>query len=214
MMTLRLLSFVLCLSTTTVSAFHVLNQPSSSNTQITTSSTSTRADFLQSVWTSSATAAAAAAVVIGMGTPSQVNAAVSSETVTLPNGVIYTVVKQGSGPKPEKGELVAIRFSAYNGDVQIDNIFDTPEPYYTRVGSGNLIPGVETTLPLMQLGDRWKMTIPVRCRVVRCVRSFQLYSFLPSVVCVCVCVLHPTNGTHDLTILLSLPTLLILIPTG
>ena len=165
MMTLRLLSFVLCLSTTTVSAFNVLNQPSSSNTQITTSSTSTRADFLQSVWTSSATAAAAAAVVIGMGTPSQVNAAVSSETVTLPNGVIYTVVKQGSGPKPEKGELVAIRFSAYNGDVQIDNIFDTPEPYYTRVGSGNLIPGVETTLPLMQLGDRWKMTIPVRRRV-------------------------------------------------
>ena len=168
MMTLRLLSFVLCLSTTTVSAFNVLNQPSSSNTQITTSSTSTRADFLQSVWTSSATAAAAA-VVVGMGTPSRVNAAVSSETVTLPNGVIYTVVKQGSGPKPEKGELVAIRFSAYNGDVQIDNIFDTPEPYYTRVGSGNLIPGVETTLPLMQLGDRWKMTIPVRCRVVRCV---------------------------------------------
>ena len=85
-----------------------------------------------------------------------------TDDVTLPNGVVYTVVKQGSGPKPERGELVAIRFAAYNGDIQIDNIFDSPEPYYTRLGSGGLIQGVEETLPLMQLGDRWRLTIPVR----------------------------------------------------
>jgi len=80
---------------------------------------------------------------------------------TLANGVSYTVIKSGDGPKPEKGELVAIRFAAYNGDIKIDDIFDTPEPYYTRLGSGGLIKGVEETLPLMRLGDRWKLTIPV-----------------------------------------------------
>ena len=79
----------------------------------------------------------------------------------LPSGVTYSVVKAGDGPKPEIGELIAIRFAAYCGDNKIDDIFDTPEPYYTRLGSGGLLQGVESTLPLMRVGDRWKLTIPV-----------------------------------------------------
>lgn len=43
---------------------------------------------------------------------------------------------------------------------EITQYTDTPEPYYTRLGSGGLLKGVEQTLPLMKLGDRWKMTIP------------------------------------------------------
>jgi FKBP-type peptidyl-prolyl cis-trans isomerase len=169
-MMLRLISFILLISTTTVSAFGVVT---THTPYPIAAATTTRADFLQSVWTSSAAAAAAAVVVLG--NPSRSNAA-ASETVTLPNGVVYTILKQGTGPKPERGELVAIRFAAYNGDIQIDNIFDTPEPYYTRLGSGGLIPGVESTLPLMQLGDRWKITIPVRRSFSVCLggRSFRL----------------------------------------
>ena len=79
---------------------------------------------------------------------------------TLPSGVSYEVVKKGDGPKPEVGELVAIRFAAYFGDRKIDDIFETPEPYYTRLGSGGLLKGVESTLPMMRVGDRWKLTIP------------------------------------------------------
>ena len=80
----------------------------------------------------------------------------------LPSGVVYEVVKTGKGGvKPDVGELIAIRFAAFVGDRKIDDIFDTPEPYYTRLGSGGLLKGVETTLPLMKLGDRWKLTIPV-----------------------------------------------------
>ena len=80
----------------------------------------------------------------------------------LQSGVSYEVVKSGNGVKPEIGELIAIRFAAFVEGRQIDNIFDTPEPYYTRLGSGGLLKGVESTLPLMNLGDRWKLTIPVR----------------------------------------------------
>ncbi len=83
---------------------------------------------------------------------------------TLPSGVAYEVIKSGDGPKPEPGELIAIRFAAYCGGNKIDDIFDTPEPYYTRLGSGGLLKGVESTLPLMRLGDRWKLEIPVRAR--------------------------------------------------
>jgi FKBP-type peptidyl-prolyl cis-trans isomerase len=83
------------------------------------------------------------------------------EAETLPNGVTYEVKKKGDGPQPGIGELAAIRFAAYNGATKIDDIFDTPEPYYTRIGSGGLLKGVEETLPLMRLGDRWELTIPV-----------------------------------------------------
>mmetsp|Transcript_17473 Transcript_17473/g.40158 ORF Transcript_17473/g.40158 Transcript_17473/m.40158 type:complete len:190 (-) Transcript_17473:2267-2836(-) len=78
----------------------------------------------------------------------------------LPSGVTYEVVKEGKGVKPEIGELIAIRFAAFIDGRKIDDIFDTPEPYYTRLGSGGLLKGVESTLPLMNLGDRWKLTIP------------------------------------------------------
>ena len=134
-------------------------------TTSTSISTSTRADFLQQSLTK------AVAAVWTVSSPLRTNAAVDT-TKTLDNGIVVTVLKQGTGPKPDRGELVAIRFAAYNGDLQIDNIFDTPEPYYTRMGSGGLIPGVESTLPLMQLGDRWKLVIPVRvcvCLVCECV---------------------------------------------
>lgn len=90
--------------------------------------------------------------------PSVANAETTSE------GVTYEVIKKGDGPQPAIGELVAIRFAAYvaaSGN-KIDDIFDSPEPYYTRLGSGGLLKGVELTLPNMRLGDRWKLTIPVR----------------------------------------------------
>jgi len=88
-------------------------------------------------------------------------AAFAAEEVTLPSGVKYIVKKQGNGPKPEIGELCAIRFAAFAGSNKIDDIFETPEPYYTRVGSGGLLKGVESTLPLMRVGDRWELTVPV-----------------------------------------------------
>jgi peptidylprolyl isomerase len=80
---------------------------------------------------------------------------------TLPNGVTYSIKKSGTGPKANVGELMAIRFAAYNGDIKIDDIFETPEPYYTRMGSGGLLKGVESVLPLMKVGDRWVLSIPV-----------------------------------------------------
>jgi len=110
-----------------------------------------RQAFLQT-----AAALAVGTVAVASGAP----LALAEET--LPSGVSYEVVKTGKGPKPNLGELVGIRFAAYYGDTKIDDIYDTPEPYYTRIGSGGLIKGVESTLPYMQLGDRWKLKIPVR----------------------------------------------------
>ncbi len=67
--------------------------------------------------------------------------AFADDVITLPSGTTYTVVKSGEGPSPKVGELAGIRFKAevkQTGN-KIDDIFDTPEPYYTRVGSGGLL---------------------------------------------------------------------------
>jgi hypothetical protein len=109
-------------------------------------------------------AAAAAAAGGGVGLP-----AFADETTT--SGVSIKVTKSGTGPAPTIGELAAIRFSAYQGETKIDDIFDTPEPYFTRVGSGGLIKGVEEVLPKMRVGDRWVLTIPVSGDTRYCVRK-------------------------------------------
>eukprot|EP00815_Leptocylindrus_aporus_P008640 CAMPEP_0116065254 /NCGR_PEP_ID=MMETSP0322-20121206/9638_1 /TAXON_ID=163516 /ORGANISM="Leptocylindrus danicus var. apora, Strain B651" /LENGTH=200 /DNA_ID=CAMNT_0003551503 /DNA_START=74 /DNA_END=676 /DNA_ORIENTATION=+ len=83
-----------------------------------------------------------------------------ADEIKLESGVSYTVVNAGDGPKPDVGELAAIRFKATFGQTVIDDIFNTPEPYYTRVGSGGLLKGVEQIIPLMRVGDRWLVTIP------------------------------------------------------
>ena len=88
---------------------------------------------------------------------------------TLPSGVTIKVTKSGKGPAPDVGEMAAIRFSAYAGDNKIDDVFDTPEPYYTRIGSGGLIKGVEEVLPKMRVGDRWVLTVPVSFTFGTCV---------------------------------------------
>lgn len=85
-----------------------------------------------------------------------------AETITLPSGVSYDILKSGDGPKPEIGELAAIRFKALvesTGNL-VDDIFETPEPYYTRVGTGGLLKGVEEVIPKMRVGDRFVLTVP------------------------------------------------------
>jgi FKBP-type peptidyl-prolyl cis-trans isomerase len=88
-----------------------------------------RKDFLQSA------AVTAAATVLATGALP----AASWADETLPSGVVIQVIKKGDGAKPERGQLAAIRFSAYAGDNKVDDIFDSPEPYYTRVGSGGML---------------------------------------------------------------------------
>lgn len=114
-----------------------------------------RSDFLKQ-------AASAAAAAVATSTTSFPTIAFADESVELKSGVKYVVTKQGDGPKPSVGELAGIRFKAVcvpTGNV-IDDITNTPEPYYTRVGSGGLIKGVEEVIPLMRVGDRFFITVP------------------------------------------------------
>mmetsp|Transcript_12573 Transcript_12573/g.37754 ORF Transcript_12573/g.37754 Transcript_12573/m.37754 type:complete len:191 (-) Transcript_12573:40-612(-) len=98
---------------------------------------------------------AAAAAVLGLA-PRANAAATKTDT-----GLIYEVLKSNpKGAKPKVGDLIAVRFKgAYNGNV-FDDLTKTDEPLYLRVGTGNLVPGIEEALPQMRLGDKWALQIP------------------------------------------------------
>mmetsp|Transcript_28550 Transcript_28550/g.46351 ORF Transcript_28550/g.46351 Transcript_28550/m.46351 type:complete len:192 (+) Transcript_28550:113-688(+) len=123
--------------------------PSQSQSATALSAQKSRTEFLRDV----AAIGITAATTTGLSLP-----AFADETTA--SGVVIKVTKEGKGPKPDKGELAAIRFSSFAGPNKIDDVFETPEPYYTRVGSGGLIKGVEEILPQMRVGDRWVLTIP------------------------------------------------------
>jgi len=119
------------------------------------SSTSLNAEISRTNFLSSA-------VSIAIGSSMIPGVALANEEVKLPSGVVYTITTAGDGPKPDIGELAAIRFRAVCIETgnKIDDIFDTPEPYYTRVGSGGMLKGVEEVIPKMRVGDRYVLTIP------------------------------------------------------
>merc|ERR1719440_2621158 len=78
------------------------------------------------------------------------------------NGVGIKVLKTGKGGQPAVGDLIAIKFKGSvtaNGQV-FDDILENPEPYYFRIGSEKVLPGVEEAVKLMHTGDVWELSIP------------------------------------------------------
>ena len=124
---------VLCLALmSSVEAFSpAFVRPSSLTASTTSLSASpvSRQDFVKTLLVASS----AAAVGLSPLTAS------AEDTKTLDNGVKVVVNQAGDGPQPDIGELAAIRFRAFFGSTKIDDIFDTPEPYYTRIGNGGML---------------------------------------------------------------------------
>lgn len=153
--------FALFLSLTTVNAFVV---PMSGAPSTSTSLDASRKDVLQTAFLGAAGATAATFGGLGFNQPAfaadTATTAAVGDVINRDSGVTYKIEKVGDGPVPDVGELAAVRFRAFAGTMKIDDLFDSTEPYYTRVGSGGLIKGVEEVLPLMRVGDRWTITVP------------------------------------------------------
>jgi FKBP-type peptidyl-prolyl cis-trans isomerase len=75
---------------------------------------------------------------------------------TLPNGIQYKVLKEGSGPMPKPTDTVAVN---YKGKFIDGTVFDQKDNYPTPV-TGRTIRGWSEILPLMKSGSKWEVTIP------------------------------------------------------
>jgi FKBP-type peptidyl-prolyl cis-trans isomerase FklB len=79
--------------------------------------------------------------------------------ISLPSGLQYQVIKEGTGPKPTLDDQVKVH---YHGTLIDGTVFDSSvergEPI--TLGLRNVIPGWTEALQLMPVGSKWKLFIP------------------------------------------------------
>jgi FKBP-type peptidyl-prolyl cis-trans isomerase FklB len=79
--------------------------------------------------------------------------------VTLPSGLQYTVVKEGTGPKPGPTDKVKVHYHGTLIDGRVfDSSVDRGQPVELSVNG--VIPGWTEALQLMPVGSKWKLFIP------------------------------------------------------
>lgn len=84
-----------------------------------------------------------------------------SEVKTSKSGVLYRVLKAGTGPSAKPTELVKVH---YTGKLINGEVFDTSLnlPDAPEMPLKNLIPGWLEILPMMPKGSKWEVVIPAR----------------------------------------------------
>jgi FKBP-type peptidyl-prolyl cis-trans isomerase FklB len=79
--------------------------------------------------------------------------------VTLPSGLQYTVMKEGTGPKPGPADKVKVHYHGTLIDGRVfDSSVDRGQPIELSVNG--VIPGWTEALQLMPVGSKWKLFIP------------------------------------------------------
>jgi len=76
----------------------------------------------------------------------------------LPDGLMYRVLKAGSGPQVQKDNDVVTVF--YKGSLISGKVFDQTKDDPAQFPAGALIPGWVEALKLMKTGDAWELAIP------------------------------------------------------
>lgn len=77
------------------------------------------------------------------------------------NGLWYVVTKPGNGKKPEAGNKVKVHYkgSLANGN-EFDNSYKRGEPIEFHVGVGEVIPGWDYGVMIMDVGSKYTLIIP------------------------------------------------------
>jgi len=79
--------------------------------------------------------------------------------VTLPSGLQYKILKEGSGKKPTETDTVECRYRGTHIDgTEFDNSERSGQPATLKVSE--VIPGWREALKLMPVGSRWQLFMP------------------------------------------------------
>ena len=79
--------------------------------------------------------------------------------VTLPDGLQYKVLKEGTGPKPKASDTVTVN---YRGTLIDGKEFDSSEKHgeAATLSVGQVIKGWTEALQLMPVGSKWQLYLP------------------------------------------------------
>lgn len=79
--------------------------------------------------------------------------------VTLPSGLQYKVIRQGTGRAPGPRDTVTVNYrGTYIDGSELDNTYERGEP--AEFVANSVIPGWAEALQLMREGARWQIFIP------------------------------------------------------
>ena len=83
-----------------------------------------------------------------------------SQYTTTDSGLRYRIFKEGTGPKPEKGDTVKVH---YTGKLTDGTVFDSSRgrgPFTFKVGTGQVIRGWDEGVVDMKVGEVRELVIP------------------------------------------------------
>ncbi|MBI5057987.1 MAG: FKBP-type peptidyl-prolyl cis-trans isomerase [Nitrospirae bacterium] len=79
--------------------------------------------------------------------------------VTLPSGLQYKVIKEGTGAKPKATDTVSVHYKGtFIDGAEFDSSMKRGQPATFKVGG--VIPGWTEALQLMKAGSKWQLYVP------------------------------------------------------
>ena len=77
------------------------------------------------------------------------------------SGLRYKIIQKGSGPKAEKGKTVSVHYEGALANGQVfDSSYKRNQPIDFTLGVGQVIPGWDEGIGLLQVGDKARFVIP------------------------------------------------------
>ncbi len=85
----------------------------------------------------------------------------AQKTLQSPSGVKIDVIKQGTGPLPQRGQTVVVHYTGtLPSGKKFDSSRDRGEPFAFQLGAGRVIKGWDEAVAMMNVGTRAVLTIP------------------------------------------------------
>lgn len=83
------------------------------------------------------------------------------EPTTLPNGLVYYLIKPGTGVQPKAGDAVKVHYTGWLTDgTKFDSSLDRGKPIEFNVGVGQVIKGWDEAVLGMKVGEKRQLRIP------------------------------------------------------
>jgi FKBP-type peptidyl-prolyl cis-trans isomerase len=79
------------------------------------------------------------------------------DVVTLPSGLQYKVIKEGTGPMPKATDQVEV---LYRGTLINGKVFDSSGVTPATFGVNQVVPGWSEALQKMKVGSKWQLVLP------------------------------------------------------
>lgn len=89
-----------------------------------------------------------------------------SDFTKMPSGIMYKIIKKGSGEKAVNGENLTVHYTGWlllegkKVGLKFDSSLDRNQPFTFKLGTGQVIPGWEISLADMKVGENRIVIIP------------------------------------------------------